>query len=131
VGEIRNWVGLAAGLLLLGGTGCFEPSPEAVARLAQVQQNGKEMDEALDTMEERLLGNQASVKLWGEMAERSKSVTQVACSNSTFHQVQIAELAQKQVEKKRKIRRGQLAKADQGVGGPVLSRSVRAPKRRK
>jgi hypothetical protein len=84
------WGRRTVGVIALGGlcslaAGCFEPPAEAVARLEALKAQGQAMDEALDEVEERLLGSRAMVSLWQEMAWRHRQVTEVACQNVAGH----------------------------------------------
>ncbi len=106
MGGIRSkLLGVAVlGATLLGGTGCFSPPPDAVARLEQLKQQGAEMDAAADTLEERFLGNQAKVQLWQELQRRHKNVTQIALTNHNQHLEQMLKLYTAQQEKARRVR---------------------------
>ncbi len=122
-----RWGGWAVGVL--GGvlcTGCFEPPPEAVARLAALKAETKEMNAALDSVEDRLLGNQARVHLWTELSTRHQQVSAVACTNADSHVQGIMANLERQQEKARRLRRG-------GREPSVLSRAtpVSYSKRRK
>jgi hypothetical protein len=85
--------------------GCAQPPPDAEARLAALEAEAQKMDEALDTVEERLLGNQARVHLWQELGERHKTVSAVHCRHAHGNVEAIIEHEEKQDEKARKLRR--------------------------
>jgi hypothetical protein len=85
--------------------GCAQPPPDAEARLAALEAEAQKMDEALDTVEERLLGNQARVHLWQELSERHKTVSAVHCKHAHGNVEAIIEHEEKQDEKARKLRR--------------------------
>ncbi len=121
-GQTKKGASLTTAVVLLALTGCFQPSAEAQARLAALEAEGKAMDTALDSIEERLLGNQSMVKLWEEMGERHRSVSEIACTNSSKHQLEMALLLEKQGVKKRKSRRGRFAEPREAIGGPATSR---------
>ena len=122
------WLGLtvaAVGLSL--GTGCMSPSPEAEARLAALEAEGEEMDTALDTVEARLLGNQAMLQTWQELGRRHQEVTQLHCQTSDAHLVAMMKHYNKQEEKGRQLRRRRSGVA--AVDSTVLT-SGKASKRR-
>jgi hypothetical protein len=85
--------------------GCAQPPPDAEARLAALEAEGKKMDAALDTVEERLLGNQARMHLWQELGERHKSVSAVHCQHADANLAAMLEHQEKQEEKARKLKR--------------------------
>jgi hypothetical protein len=85
--------------------GCAQPPPDAEARLAALEAEGQKMDEALDTVEERLLGNQARVHLWRELGERHQYVSAVHCKHAHGNVEAIIVHEEKQEEKARKLRR--------------------------
>jgi hypothetical protein len=112
----------AAGLLF--GTGCSSSSSEAEQRLAALEAEGEEMDNALDTVEERLLGNQAMLQTWQELGRRHQDVTQLHCQTADPHMVALMKHYEKQEEKGRQLkRRRSVAAVD-----TVLT-SGKAPKR--
>ncbi|MDC0711441.1 hypothetical protein POL68_23420 [Stigmatella sp. ncwal1] len=111
VGTRAIGLGMAA-LALTGSTGCFSPPPEAEARLAALEAEAQKMDEALDTVEERLLGNQAQVQLWQELGRRHKQVSEVHCQHADVHTTAILAHQQKQEEKARLNRRRSVASVD-------------------
>ncbi len=122
----RKWLGMsmtaAVGLFL--GTGCMSPSPEAEQRLAALEAEGEEMDDALDSVEERLLGNQAMLQTWQELGRRHQDVTQLHCQTADAHMVALMKHYEKQEEKGRQMkRRRSVAAVD-----TVLT-SGKAPKR--
>jgi hypothetical protein len=85
--------------------GCARPPPDAEARLAELEAEGKKMDEALDNVEERLLGNQARMHLWQELGERHKYVSAVHCQHADANLAAMLEHQEKQEEKARKLKR--------------------------
>ena len=87
--------------LAAAASGCGALSPSAAERLAQMKAQGAELDRALDEVEERLLGNQAQVHLWQEMARRHQQVSAVACDNLTGHAVAMAKRVDVRQEKRR------------------------------
>lgn len=110
-GEVLG-VRAAAGAVALmmsvvGSTGCFDAPTETKERLASVKAQGEDLGAALDGIEERLLGNQATVKLWNEMAWRHRGVSEVACENLATHAESIEKFMQK--EKKKTRRRTRVA----------------------
>jgi hypothetical protein len=86
-------------------SGCAEPPPDAEARLAALEAEGKKMDEALDTVEERLLGNQARMHLWQELGERHKAVSAIHCKHADANLAAMLEHQEKQEQKARKLKR--------------------------
>ncbi len=103
----------AAGLALLAG--CANPLPAAEARLAEVKLHGREMDMALDQLEERLLGSQANVELWQEMAQRHQNVSALACENADAHFQGMVKNLERQDEKAH-LKRRRVASANPLVG---------------
>lgn len=89
-------------VLMTGLSGCFDAPPEVKERLAATRAQGADMDAALDGIEERLLGNQASVKLWTEMAWRHKRVSALACENAAGHVESIERFMAQQEKKTRR-----------------------------
>ena len=110
-------------LLLLGvvlvAPGCFGPSAESQASLAQVKKEGRELERRLDDVEGRLLGNQAMVLEWQELGRRHQEVSAIACGNAVAHTAQMVALHERQLEKERAKRRGHYAVREGGVGGPA------------
>jgi hypothetical protein len=95
------------------GSGCAQPPPDAEARLAELEAEGKKMDAALDTVEERLLGNQARMHLWQELGERHKYVSAIHCKHADANLAAMLEHEERQEEKARKLkRRGHVASVD-------------------
>ena len=100
--------GLALGVSVVAlslSAGCAEPPPEAEARLAALEAEGQQMDAALDTVEDRLLGNQARVHLWQELGERHQQVSAIHCKHAHGNVEAIIEHEEKQEEKARKLKR--------------------------
>ena len=108
----RSFAKVAALALLAG---CSNPLPAAEARLAEVKLHGREMDVALDLLEERLLGSQANVELWQEMAQRHQNVSALACENTDAHLQGMFKNLERQDEKAR-LKRRQVASANPAVG---------------
>ncbi|ADO75864.1 hypothetical protein [Stigmatella aurantiaca] len=114
VGKRAIGLGMAA-LALSGSTGCFSPPPDAEARLLALEAEGQKMDEALDTVEERLLGSQAQVQLWQELGRRHRQVSAVHCQHADEHTTAILAHQQKQEEKARLNKRRSVAAVDTAV----------------
>ena len=96
------------GLLGFGGS-----DAQAEERLATLEAEAQQMDAALDTVEERLLGNQAQLQLWAELGRRHKQVSQVHTQNADAHymaRLEWMERMQQKTVKKSKSRR--VASAD-------------------
>jgi hypothetical protein len=96
---------LALGGVVLFGQGCFSPSEEALTRLEETKKSGEELDTAMAGLEERFLGNQHTVQLWGEMARRHGQVSEVACKNHSEHYAAMALKMEQQAEKARSLRK--------------------------
>jgi outer membrane murein-binding lipoprotein Lpp len=120
----KRGMALGAAVVALGlSAGCVQPPPDAEARLAALEAEGQQMDAALDTVEERLLGNQARMHLWQELGERHKSVSAIHCKHADANLAAILEHEERQEEKARKLKRSRhVASAD----ATVLS-SVQVP----
>lgn len=73
---------------LLLAAGCAPPDAEV--RLARVAAEGRNLETTFDRLEERLLANQARVRLWREMRERHESVSAVACVSQEDHAREMA-----------------------------------------
>jgi len=125
VGGSRYWGIVVVGAALVGGTGCFAPPPEAVARLEEVKRQSADLDVAADTLEERFLGNQAKVQLWQELQRRHKNVSQIAIANHQSHLDEMMKLYAAQQEKARRNHNNRVASAS----GTFAARGVPPPKR--
>ncbi|HYH98627.1 hypothetical protein [Hyalangium sp.] len=102
----KRGLALGVGMVTLALlAGCAEPPQDAEARLAALEAEGQQMDSALDTVEERLLGNQARVHLWQELGERHKTVSAVHCRHADANVEAILLHEEKQLEKARKLKR--------------------------
>jgi hypothetical protein len=116
VGTRGTWRGraLALALLALGATGCAggASDEDAAARLAALEAEGEQMDEVLDTVEERLLGNQAQLQLWAELGRRHKQVSLVHTQHANAHLEQMVAFMERTQEKARKLKRQRVASAD-------------------
>ncbi len=100
-------------LMGLGTAGCFGEPPEARARLSESKREAALLTATLETMEERMLGNQATLKLWTEMKLRHGEVTAIACKNNLAHFDAMVTALDKQEQKARTIkRRRSVATAD-------------------
>ncbi|MFP2931695.1 hypothetical protein ACLESO_42240 [Pyxidicoccus sp. 3LG] len=126
MGIRRMWLGLAVAAVGLSvGTGCSSPDDaESEARLAALEAEAEEMDTVLDSVEERLLGNQAMLQTWQEMGRRHQQVTQLHCQTADAHMVALMKHYEKQDEKARQLKRrrsGSVAAVDtvltSGKGG--------------
>src|SRR5687767_7222315 len=122
----KRGLALSVGVVALAlSAGCAEPPPDAEARLAALEAEGEKMDAALDTVEERLLGNQARVHLWQELGERHKYVSAVHCKHADANMAAMLEHQEKQEQKARKLKRRRHVAA---VDAMVLT-SGKAPQR--
>jgi hypothetical protein len=110
------WLGLGVAAVALSlSTGCMSPSQEAEERLAALEAEGQEMDIVLDSVEERLLGNQAMLQTWQEMGRRHQQVTQLHCQTSNSHLMALMQHYDKQEEKARQMKRRRVASVDSTV----------------
>jgi hypothetical protein len=71
-------------LLLLVAAGCGAPR-DAEVRLARVAAERRNLEATFDHLEDRLLANQARVRLWREMKDRHESVAAIACASQEEH----------------------------------------------
>lgn len=123
MGERRGgWLGLVLAAVALS-TGCAEPPGDGAERLAALEAEGRQMDQALDDVETRLLGNQAQLMTWQELGRRHKQVSALHCQNSDAHMEAILKHYQRQEEKTRNLKRRVAA-----VDSSMLT-SGKAPKR--
>jgi hypothetical protein len=63
---------------------------DADVRLARVAAEKRNLEATLDRLEDRLLVNQARVRLWREMRDRHESVSAIACVSQEEHAVEMA-----------------------------------------
>jgi hypothetical protein len=70
------------------GAGCAPR--DADVRLARLEAERRNLEQTLDRLEDRLLVNQARVRLWKELRERHESVSAVACASLEQHAEEIA-----------------------------------------
>ncbi|NOJ80571.1 MULTISPECIES: hypothetical protein [Myxococcus] len=105
MGIRRRWLGLSMAMGLSLGTGCMSPSQEAQERLAALEAEGEAMDAVLDSVEERLLGNQAMLQTWQELGRRHQQVTQLHCETSDPHMVAMMKHYKKQEDRARQLKR--------------------------
>ncbi len=117
MGIRRKWLGLSAVMGLFLATGCASSSQEAQERLAVLEAEGEAMDAVLDSVEERLLGNQAMLHRWQELGRRHQEVTQLHCESSDPHMVAMMKHYKKQEDRARQLRRrrGGVAAVDTSV----------------
>jgi hypothetical protein len=108
---------------LMGGTGCYSPPPEAVARLEEVKQQGAALEQAAEGLEERFLGNQEKVHLWSELRERHQHVSAIVVRNHSSHFDDMVRLFDAQQEKARKLHRNFASTGD------YVSTAAVAPKK--
>lgn len=104
-GMRRGGLGLAA--LVLGlASGCASPPDDAEARLAELQAEDERMDAALDEVETRLLGNQATMHLWAELGRRHQEVSAIQCRVADEHLMGMARHYEHMEEKARQMKKG-------------------------
>jgi len=75
-------------LLAALATGCAPPDAEL--RRARLEAERRSLEVTFDRLEDRLLVNQARVRLWQELKERHESVAAVACASLDEHAEQMA-----------------------------------------
>jgi hypothetical protein len=107
-----RWLYLTLVPVFAFSVGCFGPSDEAQARLAETKASGEALIAKFDTLEDRFLSNQATVKLYDELRLRHASVSEIACKNQDNHYAQMVEHMEKTTEKSRKLRRRHVAEVD-------------------
>jgi histidinol-phosphate/aromatic aminotransferase/cobyric acid decarboxylase-like protein len=120
-GTRRRGLGLAA-LVLWLGSACAEPPDEAEARLAELQAEDERMDQALDEVETRLLGNQATMHLWAELGRRHQEVSAIQCRVADEHLMGMARHYEHMEEKARQMKK---ARRMASVDSQVLSSGSR------
>ena len=101
------------GFALLGFGGS---DAQAEQRLAVLETEAAQLDAALDTVEERLLGNQAQLQLWAELGRRHKQVSAVHTQQSGAHFEAMVAYMDRVQEKARGLKRRRVASAE-----PVLT----------
>jgi hypothetical protein len=106
---------IAATLLLaaLGAVGCAPPDAEV--RLARLDAERASLERTLDALEDRLLANQARVRLWKELRARHESVAAVACASLDEHADEMA---------RREARRPDVRVAAASSEAPAASRGA-------
>jgi hypothetical protein len=72
----------------VAGAGCAPR--DADVRRARLEAERRNLERTLDTLEDRLLVNQARVRLWKELRERHESVAAVACASLEQHADEMA-----------------------------------------
>nr|WP_199741758.1 hypothetical protein [Corallococcus sp. CA047B] len=118
MGMRRMWLGLTAVVgLAVVSTGCGGPTPEdAEARLAVLEAEGKQMDQALDAVEDRLMGSQGRLAMWSELGRRHQEVSVVQCKVADAHLAAIMKHYDKQDQKARTVKqRNSMASVDTSV----------------
>jgi hypothetical protein len=120
-GTRRRGLGLAALVLWLGSASA-EPPDEAEARLAELQAEDERMDQALDEVETRLLGNQATMHLWAELGRRHQEVSAIQCRVADEHLMGMAKHYAHMEEKARQMKK---ARRMASVDSQVLSSGSR------
>jgi hypothetical protein len=64
--------------------------PDAEVRLARLEAEHRNLEATFDSLEDRLLVNQARVRFWREMRDRHESVTAIACASLEEHAYEMA-----------------------------------------
>lgn len=120
-GMRHRGLGLAA-LVLWLGSACAEPPADAEARLAELQAEDERMAQALDEVETRLLGNQATMHLWAELGRRHQEVSAIQCRVADEHLMGMARHYEHMEERARQIKK---ARRMASVDSQVLSSGSR------
>ncbi len=105
--------------------GCVPEPADAAERLAELKRQGAELDAATETLEERLLGNQANLHLWQELARRHRNVSEIATINNSEHLAAMVKMIDKQHEKARKLKRKR-SRDQKYLSGAVAANRPRA-----
>ncbi|WP_223639534.1 hypothetical protein [Corallococcus sp. EGB] len=111
------WLGLAGVAGLAVSTGCGRPPDDSEARLAALEAEGKQMDQALDAVEDRLLGSQGRLAMWNELGRRHQEVSAIQCKVADAHMAAILKHEDKQNQKSRTLKqqRNPMASVDTAV----------------
>jgi hypothetical protein len=104
-----GWIALAC---LAAGCSGRRAEEQERARLAQIDADGRALDEAADNLESRLLADKAQVTLWKELAERHKHVSAIATENANTHLEGIERFISRQDEKMRAMKHRRIASAE-------------------
>lgn len=105
--RVNRCVGLVIACALSLGCGGGPVQSEA-ERLAEIQREGRELDQAFDKLEDRFLADQARLDLWEELKVRHQHVSAVATANAEAHLVAMVRHAEHQEWKASELRRGRL-----------------------
>jgi hypothetical protein len=122
---------------------CFAASAVACAprdaqiRRARVATERRNLEAALDHLEDRLLLNQSRVRFWNEMKDRHESVTAIACASMEEHASEMAQGKLREGQSRDLARRSTLDRArvaslpreaaDAPVARPAAFRTASAP----
>jgi hypothetical protein len=91
------------------------PTPGLAAAQERWAGEAAQVDASLAALEDRLLANQARVRLWEEMRSRHQSVAQVACENLGEHARALVASSTRIEEQARAHRQSRLASAPTGA----------------
>lgn len=112
----RVGLGLAAAVGLAVTTGCGQSPEDSEARLAALEAEGKQMDQALDAVEDRLMGSQGRLAMWNELGRRHQEVSAIQCRVADSHIAAILKHEDKQNQKARTLKqRNSMASVDAAV----------------
>jgi hypothetical protein len=78
-----RYAAVLAVVAAFAGAGCAPQ--DADVRRARLEAERRNLEHTLDTLEDRLLVNQARVRLWKELRDRHESVAAVACASLEQH----------------------------------------------
>jgi hypothetical protein len=85
---MRALFAVTMAVIALAGAGCAPPDAEL--RRARLDAERRNLEQSLDTLEDRLVANQARVRLWKELRARHESVSAVACASLDQHAEEMA-----------------------------------------
>lgn len=88
-------------VLVLAGAGCYQSAAarqaeaEDRAQLEQTRAELRQLADQLEDVETRLNAGQATVRLWAELAERHRTVSELSCKNLDYHWEAMANLSRR------------------------------------
>lgn len=106
-------------MLGLLAVGCVGAPRSTLEEARQAQDSVQALSVRLESLEDRLLANQANVHLWQELGRRRERVTEVACGTQQAHYTAMVEHLQRQEDKGRLLRRRRNAEGE----GPLVARA--------
>jgi hypothetical protein len=107
---------LLVGLSALGLWGCRGPSDaERRARLSAILEENRALNDSLDAVELRLMGDQTMVVMWQELGQRHRDVSELACHNLSGHLEAVARFIDSQEVRTGRMRTRVVAEVDPEV----------------